>query len=78
MSRDLQKFIEHFEPAKFKTMPGGIEIRGARDIHGNMSRARALIEKLNLGLTVRHNAEMSGYGAFEVNCVSPGNEMHPL
>lgn len=71
MSRDLQKFIEKFEPTKFKAMPGGIEIRGVKDIHGNLSRASALIEKLNLSLMIRHNAEMSGYGAFEVNNISP-------
>lgn len=67
ISSDLQKFIDKFEPNKFKLMTRGIEIRGINDMHKNISQAKALIEKLNLNLTVSHNAEMLSYGGFEVN-----------
>nr|WP_121269817.1 hypothetical protein [Pedobacter schmidteae] len=67
ISSDLQKFIDKFEPNKFKLMARGIEIRGINDMHKNISQAKALIEKLNLNLTVSHNAEMLSYGGFEVN-----------
>lgn len=70
ISSDLQKFIDKFEPNKFKLMARGIEIRGINDMHRNISQAKALIEKLNLNLTVLHNAEMLSYGGFEVNNIS--------
>lgn len=70
ISSDLQKFIDKFEPNKFKLMARGIEIRGINDMHRNISQAKALIEKLNLNLTVSHNAEMLSYGGFEVNNIS--------
>lgn len=64
---DLQKFIEKFEPNKFKLMAKGIEIRGIYDMHRNIAQAKDLIERLELNLTVSHNAEMLSYGGFEVN-----------
>lgn len=67
ISADLQKFIEKFEPTKYKTLGQGIEIRGISDIHRNVTMAKVLIEKLKLNLTVNHTAEMVGYGGFEVN-----------
>ena len=67
ISSDLQKFIDKFEPNKFKLMAKGIEIRGIRDMHRNISQAKDLIERLELNLTVSHNAEMLSYGGFEVN-----------
>ncbi|MBC6112492.1 hypothetical protein ACFOG5_02235 [Pedobacter fastidiosus] len=67
ISIDLQKFIDKFEPTKFKIMAHGIEIRGVKDIHHNVLRANGLIEKLKLSLAVNHNAEMLSYGGFEVN-----------
>jgi len=67
ISSDLQKFIDKFEPNKFKLMAKGIEIRGIRDMHRNICQAKDLIERLELNLTVSHNAEMLSYGGFEVN-----------
>lgn len=67
ISADLQKFIDKFQPSKFKLMAKGIEIRGIRDMHRNLSQAKALIENLELDLFVSHNAEMLSYGGFEVN-----------
>ncbi|MGF1924783.1 MAG: hypothetical protein ACQUHE_11440 [Bacteroidia bacterium] len=66
LNSDLQKFIEKFQPNKYKILPKGIEIRGITEIHSHISEAKALIEKLKLKLTVAHNAEMVSYGAFEV------------
>nr|WP_199075237.1 hypothetical protein [Pedobacter sp. ASV19] len=67
ISSDLQKFIQKFEPSKFKLLAKGIEIRGMNDLHRNISQAKALIESMKLNLTVSHNAEMVSYGGFEVN-----------
>jgi len=67
ISADLQKFIEKFEPNKFKLMAKGIEIRGINDMHRNIRQAKDLIERLELNLIVSHNAEMLSYGGFEVN-----------
>jgi hypothetical protein len=67
ISTDLQKFIDKFQPNKFKLMAKGIEIRGIKDMHRNVSQAKALIEFLELDLLVSHNAEMLSYGGFEVN-----------
>jgi hypothetical protein len=63
---DLQKFIEKFEPSKFKMLARGIEIRGNNDLHRSITFAKELIEKLKLKLTVHHSAEMALYGGFEV------------
>jgi len=67
ISTDLQKFIDKFQPNKFKLLPKGIEIRGIKDMHRNVSQAKELIENLELNLIVAHNAEMLSYGGFEVN-----------
>ena len=67
ISADLQKFIDKFEPNKFKLMAKGIEIRGINDMHRNISQAKDLIERFELNLIVSHNAEMLSYGGFEVN-----------
>jgi len=69
LSKDLQKFIEKFEPNKFKIMRSGIEVRGMNNIHDAIETAKRLIEKLKLNLRVSHNAEMVSYGAFEVNTI---------
>lgn len=63
---DLQKFIEKFEPNKFKMLSLGIEIRGNSDLHRSITFAKDLIEKMKLKLTVNHSAEMAMYGGFEV------------
>ncbi|ACU02872.1 hypothetical protein Phep_0650 [Pedobacter heparinus DSM 2366] len=65
-STDLQKFIEKFEPNKFKLLARGIEIRGNNDLHRSITFAKELIEKMKLKLTVHHSAEMALYGGFEV------------
>jgi hypothetical protein len=67
LSADLQKFIDKFEPTKFKLMEKGIEIRGTSNLHRSISYAKELIEKMKLKLTVSHNADMVSYGGFEVN-----------
>nr|WP_121273912.1 hypothetical protein [Pedobacter schmidteae] len=63
---DLKKFIEKFEPNKFKILARGIEIRGNNDLHRSITFAKELIEKMKLQLTVHHSAEMALYGGFEV------------
>lgn len=65
-STDLQKFIEKFEPNKFKMLARGIEIRGNNDLHRSITYAKELIERMKLNLTVHHSAEMALYGGFEV------------
>jgi len=67
ISSDLQKFIDKFEPSKFKMLAKGIEIRGINDLHRNITQAKDLIERMKLKLTVSHNADMVSYGGFEVN-----------
>ena len=66
LRNDLQKFIEKFEPNKFKMLSRGIEIRGNQDLYRNITFAKELIEKMKLSLTVHHSAEMAMYGGFEV------------
>lgn len=66
ISTDLQKFIEKFEPNKFKMLARGIEIRGNSDLHRSITFAKELIERMKLKLTVHHSAEMALYGGFEV------------
>lgn len=66
VNTDLQKFIDKFEPNKFKMLTRGIEIRGNHDLPRSISFAKDLIERLKLKLTVRHSAEMAMYGGFEV------------
>lgn len=69
MSADLQKFIDKFEPNKFKLMPKGIEIRGVNDLHRTIAEAKELIEKMKLKLVVVHHAEMVSYRAIEINII---------
>ena len=63
---DLQKFIYKFEPSKYKLIEKGLEIRGVKDIPGNLRQAKELINRLELDLAVFHDAEMLSYGGFEV------------
>lgn len=69
-TKDLQRFIEKFQPNKFKMISSGIEIRGAIDLHGAMNEARILIDRLQLSLYISHNAEMLSYKGFEVNLLA--------
>ncbi len=64
---DLQKFIDKFDPGKFKLIKNGVEIRGIIDLHRGMQEAKALIERFQLKLVVSHTAEMLTYRGFEVN-----------
>lgn len=64
---DLQKFIDKFDPGKFKLIKNGVEIRGIIDLHRGMQEAKALIERFQLKLVVSHTAEMLSYRGFEVN-----------
>ncbi|WP_293789713.1 hypothetical protein [uncultured Pedobacter sp.] len=63
---DIEKFIEKFEPSKFKRLSRGIEIRGIKDLNKSIIFANEVIEKLKLKLSVAHSAEMAMYGSFEV------------
>ncbi|WP_442589697.1 hypothetical protein ACSBL2_00405 [Pedobacter sp. AW31-3R] len=69
ISADLQKFIDKFEPSKFKLMAKGIEVRGISDLNKTIAEAKQLIEKMKLKLTVVHHAEMVSCRAFEVNVI---------
>ena len=69
INSDLEKFIEKYQPSKFKHLTKGIEIRGIKDMHTNLMQAKEIIEKMKLRLTVSHNAEMISYGGFEVNTI---------
>ncbi|WP_443946889.1 hypothetical protein ACJVDH_07215 [Pedobacter sp. AW1-32] len=66
INTDLQRFIDKFEPNKFKILTRGVEIRGNNDLHRSITFAKELIERLKLKLTVHHSAEMAMYGGFEV------------
>lgn len=66
VSADLKKFIDKFEPNKFKMLERGIEIRGINDVHRSIELAKALIESKKLKLVVNHSAEMAQYRSFEV------------
>jgi len=66
ITTDIQKFIDKFEPTKFKVLSRGIEVRGTTDIHSSIAYAKALIENMKLRLAVHHSAEMVTYGGFEV------------
>ncbi|WP_133779739.1 hypothetical protein [Pedobacter nutrimenti] len=66
LSADLQRFIDKFEPSKFKTLTRGIEVRGTNNLHQSIAGAKELIERLKLNLSVHHTAEMALYGSFEV------------
>ncbi|WP_134203675.1 hypothetical protein [Pedobacter suwonensis] len=63
---DIEKFIEKFEPSKFKRLARGIEVRGIKDLNKSIVYANEVIEKLKLKLSVAHSAEMAMYGSFEV------------
>lgn len=63
---DIEKFIEKFEPSKFKRLARGIEVRGIKDLNKSIVYANEVIEKLKLKLSVAHTAEMAMYGSFEV------------
>gem|GEM_PF-2619524 len=66
INTDLEKFIKVFDPNKYKILRTGIEVRGISDIHRNITIAKQLIEKMKLKLSIRHTAEMTTYGGFEV------------
>lgn len=66
ITADLQKFIDTFEPNKFKVLARGIEIRGINDVHHSIEVANALIKRMKLKLVVNHSAEMAMYRSFEV------------
>lgn len=67
IGKDLQQFIDKFQPSKFKMLDKGIDIRGVNNLHRDILEAKQIIERLNLNLFVSHNAEMLTYGGFEVN-----------
>ncbi|MNK25657.1 hypothetical protein D3C87_439840 [compost metagenome] len=62
----LQQFLTEFQPAKFKWLSRGIEVRGIVDIHRALEEARQLINRLQLELNINHTADMLSYRGFEV------------
>ncbi|WP_316762142.1 hypothetical protein [Pedobacter aquatilis] len=66
LNPELQKFIDAFEPSKFKILKSGIEVRGINNIHSGINYAREIIEKFKLNLLIRHTADMAMYGGFEI------------
>jgi len=48
ISKDMQLLSVKFEPAKYKVMEYGIEVRGMMDIHRSLVQATAIIERLEL------------------------------
>lgn len=62
----LEQFLTEFQPAKFKWLSKGIEVRGIVDLHRAMTEARQLIDRLELELNINHTAEMLSYRGFEV------------
>ncbi len=66
LNTDLQKFVEKFQPNKFKVLTDRIEIRGLNNIHRGVAQANDLIQKLKLKLKVHHSAEMASYGGMEI------------
>jgi hypothetical protein len=66
-SSDLERFMEKFQPSKFKLIGRGVEIRGIVDIHGRIGEAKELINSMSLKLVVFHTAEMLTFRGFEVN-----------
>ncbi|TCD12224.1 hypothetical protein EZ449_03100 [Pedobacter frigidisoli] len=67
INKDLQTFIEKFDPRKYKMTKAGVEIRGIIDMYRNLTHARMIITNLELNLTVIHTADMLSYGGFQVN-----------
>jgi hypothetical protein len=66
VSADLDRFIDKYQPSKFKRLSKSIEVRGVNDLEGAMNKARQLILDLKLKLVVINDAEMASYKAFEV------------
>ncbi len=64
---DLKRFIDKFQPKKYKILTSGIEIRGIVEIRTHIIEAEILIKEMKLNLTTTFTPEMGSYGAFEVN-----------
>lgn len=67
LNDDLQQFMDIFKPDKFKLTSKGLELRSIVDLHGDITIAKAIINKLGLKLSVLHTAEMLTFRGFEVN-----------
>ncbi|RZK38209.1 MAG: hypothetical protein EOO90_23000 [Pedobacter sp.] len=66
LNPELQKFINAFQPSKFKILKSGIEVRGVSNIQNGIEYAKQIIQRLKLNLLVRHTADMTMYGGFEI------------
>nr|WP_276898002.1 hypothetical protein [Pedobacter kyonggii] len=66
INKDMQLFTDKFEPAKYKLMDNGIEVRGMKDIHRSLVGAAVIIERLGLKVSISHDAGMLSYGACKV------------
>lgn len=66
---DLQKFIKIFQADKYKSLPTGIEVRGAADLELAVQSAQRVIDKNRLNLSVKNTADMAAYKAFEIVCL---------
>jgi hypothetical protein len=63
---DVQRFIDHYQPSKYKVLRNGIEVRSVTDVEGSSLKATNLIKSLKLGLLVVRDAELAQRGCFEV------------
>lgn len=63
---DLERFIQLFEPSKYKRLRNGIEVRGQPELELNVAMAKALVLNQGLRLTIISDANMATYRAFEV------------
>ncbi len=63
---DIQKFIDRYEPSKFKILKKSVEIRSVGNLHGAVVKAAEVISDLSLELVVVQSAETAEYRAFEV------------
>jgi hypothetical protein len=67
---DLKIFIDKYQPAKFKQLKNGIEVRSVHDVEIASNKARQLINDLSLRLMVVRDANAASRGAFEVTEVA--------
>jgi hypothetical protein len=66
LKTDMQKFLDKFQPSKFKQMRGRVEIRSVNNLEEAQNKAREVINQYGLGLVVVRDAEMAANRTFEV------------
>jgi hypothetical protein len=63
---DIQIFVDKYQPAKFKALKNGIEVRSVQNVDEARIKAASLIKSLELGLVVVRDANAACRSAFEV------------